>query len=172
MIFSFSEPLIQPSKVRQFTWIVIVAYGLAIAVIFICVMATFPGYVNDDSIEQYNEWYFGASYKIVNSFYLIFLFASNAVTIFAIFQICRNVKKLNKFNSNVTINMRTIIIHAVLISLQTLVALINSIDPFIPMLQKKIYLIGTVLVIVDLIVQLAICFICLSMCSNFNWGKL
>ena len=48
---SLTDPCISPYKVRTILRVGIIGYGLAMVVILICVMATFPGYVSNNSTE-------------------------------------------------------------------------------------------------------------------------
>jgi hypothetical protein len=84
---------------------------------------------------------------------------------FGIYKIFETTKELQKYNTKVTINKRTMILHSVLLALQSFVAVFNALDYYIPFLYKRNALINIILTLVDLIVQLTICYICLTMGS-------
>ncbi len=58
------------------------------------------------------------------------------------------------------------IIHTLLLTLQSLVAVFYALEPYITVLSLQSALIGTIMTAVDLIVQLMICYICLTMGSH------
>ena len=75
------------------------------------------------------------------------------------------------FNDNISINKRTMILHCVLLTLQNLVVFVWAFDPYIPILINRSNLIYIVLTGIDVIVQLMICFICVTMGSHINLRK-
>ena len=85
---------------------------------------------------------------------------------FGICKIIITTSELQKSNSYVTINKRTMILHSILLTLQSLVTVFNAFEPFIPFLKSHAGLINVVLTTADLIVQLMICYICLTMGSH------
>jgi hypothetical protein len=87
LICSLNEPCISPRSVRIIKWTGIVCYVLAMIVMWIWDLATWPGYVNDDSLDQYSKWWnttYTQVYRATNLLWLTITFASMAVTIFAI----------------------------------------------------------------------------------------
>jgi hypothetical protein len=105
-------------------------------------------------------------WKATTPIWLFINLISTALTIFAIFKILKTAKELEKYIDNVTINKRTMTLHAAILSLQSLVTIINSLLPYIPFLYNRQYIINIILVAVEVLVQLAICFICLTMGSH------
>ena len=93
-------------------------------------------------------------------------FGSTFVTIFGICKIFRTSSELKKYNSNVTLNKRNMILHSILLTLQSLVTVLNTTEAFIPIFFNHGVLINIVMNVVDLIVQLMICYICLTMGSS------
>ncbi len=85
---------------------------------------------------------------------------------FGICKIFQTSSELQKYNSNVTVNTRNMILHSILLTLQSLVTLFNGFEPFIQFLFSHAVLINVVMTAVDLIVQLMICYICLTMGSH------
>ncbi len=85
---------------------------------------------------------------------------------FGIFKIFRTSSELQKYNSKVTINTRNMILHSILVTLQSFVYLLFALIAFIPFFTRHGPLINIVVTAVDLIVQLMICFICLTMGSH------
>lgn len=84
---SLTDPCISPFKVRTILRVGIIGYGLTMIVILICVMATFPGYVNDNSTEYFYDWQYGPYRIIKNSLWLTLIFTSTIVIIFSIWKI-------------------------------------------------------------------------------------
>ncbi len=58
------------------------------------------------------------------------------------------------------------ILHSLLLTLQSLVTVVYALLPYIPVLFGRAALINIVVTAVDLIVQLLICYICLTMGSQ------
>ncbi len=98
--------------------------------------------------------------------WLMMTFGSTGVTIFGIIKIFRTSSELQKYNSNVTINTRNMILHSILLTLQSLVSVLNALLPFFPLFYSHGRIITIVTSAVDLIVQLMICYICLTMGSH------
>ena len=92
-------------------------------------------------------------------------FVSTGVTIFGIIKIFRTSSELQKYNSNVTVNTRNMILHSILLTLQSFVNVFAALS-YIPFLQSHAVQISIVVSVVDLIVQLMICYICLTMGSH------
>lgn len=64
------------------------------------------------------------------------------------------------------------IFHVGLLGLQCSVAVFYVLEPFITYFADHLALISTVLIIVDVFVQLAICYICITMGSSVQLRKL
>ncbi len=64
------------------------------------------------------------------------------------------------------------ILHAVLVTLQSFVTVLTSIYPYIGVLYQKQDLIGLILIVIDVIVQLMICYICLTVGSHEHLRKI
>ncbi len=79
--------------------------------------------------------------------------------------------ELQKYNTNVTINKHTMIIHSLLLTLHSFVAIVFALVPYIPVFFNHSSLISVVATIVDMIVQLMICYICLTMSSHVHLRK-
>ena len=90
-------------------------------------------------------------------------FASTGVTLFGIIKIFRTSSELQKYNSNVTVNTRNMILHSALLTLTTV---FNALEPYIPLFFSDGGLIIIVVVLLDLMVQLMMCYICLTMGSH------
>jgi hypothetical protein len=71
--------------------------------------------------------------------------------------------ELQKYNNKVTINKLTMVLHTLLVTLQSLVVVFSTLLNCIRAFYKHSALVSTVLIAVDLIVQLMICYICLTM---------
>jgi hypothetical protein len=95
-------------------------------------------------------------------------FVSTLVTMFGIIKIFRTSSELQKYNSSVTINKRTLILHSILLTLQSLVNVFNVLILYNPFISSHSALISIVVTAVDLIVQLMICYICLTMGSHVH----
>ncbi len=85
---------------------------------------------------------------------------------FGIYKIFGTTVQLQKFYTKVSINKRTMIIHTLLLALQSLVVIVNTLVPYIQFFYNHAHLITIIVTVVDLIVQLMICYICLSMGSH------
>ena len=69
-------------------------------------------------------------------------------------------------------NKRTMILHAILVTLLSFATVLNSIYPYIGVLYQRQDLIGLILIVIDVIVQLMICYICLTIGSHENLRKI
>ncbi len=98
--------------------------------------------------------------------WLMMTFGSTGVTIFGIIKIFRTSSELQKYNSNVTVNTRNMILHSFLLTLQSLVNVLNALKPFITFFLNYSGVFSIVVSAVDLMVQLMICYICLTMGSH------
>ena len=98
-------------------------------------------------------------------------FVSAGVTIFGIIKIYRTSSELQKYNSKVTINTRNMILHSILLALQSLVNVFNALILYIPFFLNHFGVITIVVTATDLIVQLMICYICLTMGSHVQLRK-
>ncbi len=85
---------------------------------------------------------------------------------FGICKIFKTSSELQKYNSSVTLNTRNMILHSILLALQSLVNVFSALEPYIQFLNSHGPLISIFLTAVDLIVQLMICYICLTMGSH------
>ena len=97
--------------------------------------------------------------------WLILTFVSTGVTMFGIIKIFRTSSELQKYNSNITVNTRNMILHSILLTFQSFVNVLYALETYIPFLLSHGALITIVTTVVDLIVQLMICYICLTMGS-------
>ena len=98
--------------------------------------------------------------------WLTLTFVSTGVTMFGICKIFRTSSELQKYNSNVTVNTRNMTLHSILLTLQSLVNVLNVLEPYILLFSSYGPLINIVTTVIDLIVQLMICYICLTMGSH------
>jgi hypothetical protein len=85
---------------------------------------------------------------------------------FGIYKIFRTSSELQKYNTNVTINTRNMVLHSILLTLQSFVNVLFAFEPFIPFFSSHGAIIFIIVTAVDLIVQLMICYICLTMGSH------
>jgi hypothetical protein len=63
------------------------------------------------------------------------------------------------------------LLHSAMLTLQSLVAAVYALTYYIPLLNYRSALCNIVITVVDLIVQLVICYICLTMGSNVQLCK-
>ncbi len=97
-----------------------------------------------------------------NMIWLVINFASTIATVYAICNIFVNVRELRKNNSKVEINSRTMILHCVVLIFNCFVLFFYCV-PYSTFGPKQWASIEVMSAAADLIVQLAICFICLTM---------
>ena len=171
MICSLTPTYLSPKTVRVIKWMITIVYTGVMIAMCIWGMVTFPGFQSSNSTELL-EWYSGFWETITNAFWLSISFSSTAVTIFAIFKIFGITKELEKYNNNVKINKRSMTLHVVLLCLQSTISIIIALIPYIITLFKSRNLVYIILTVVDVTVQLLICFICLTMNSNAQLRKL
>ena len=131
---------------------------------YIWSMVTFPGFVNDDSLDQFFQWAHGPWYKTTHFFQLIMINGSTIFAMFALFTFFRASKEIEKCNTNVCLNKRSLVLHLLLLILITVVS-------SAPLLRNRNSLYYIVLTITDMILQLTICYICLTMGSNAQLRK-
>ena len=170
-IFSMNPTTFSPKTIRIVNLIGTITYTGVIVAMYIWSMCTFPGYSNIDSFYQFDVWYSGYWQNITLAFWLVITFTSTTITIFAICKILRTSKELTKHNTNITINKRSMILHGLLLTLQSLVSVFYTLAPYIPALYNRWQLINIVLIAVDVIVQIVICYICVTMGSNVYLRK-
>ena len=87
---------------------------------------------------------------------------------FGIIRIFRTSSELQKYNSNVTVNTRNMILHSILLTLQSFVNVLNAFIPYFPFFYSYTIPINIFVTAVDLIMQLMICYICLTMGSHVH----
>ena len=85
---------------------------------------------------------------------------------YGIYKIFRTSSELQQYNSNVTINKRTMTLHSILLTLQSLVNFFYAFANRFPFFSSHGTMIYFTVTEVDLIVQLMICYICLTMGSH------
>lgn len=95
---------------------------------------------------------------------------STAVTGFSIFKIFHTMKELQSINLNVKISKRTFTLHLVLLTLQAINVIMFFANDFHPA-NEVIYVNYFSLPIVDFFMQVAICFICLSLGAHRNLNR-
>ncbi len=87
---------------------------------------------------------------------------------YGIYKIIETTKELQKYNEKVTINNKTLILHTVLLTLQSFAAVFDALSPYIKIFYIHVQIINIVVTAVNLIVQLLICYICLTMGSHVH----
>ena len=130
---------------------------------YIWSMVTFPGYVDDDSLDYFNKWYSGPWNKTTNESWYVMSYGSTIIFIFALTKFFRVSREIEKWNSKICLNKRSLVLHLLLIILITAG---YSISPYVPFINKRAGLFNTVITITDMILQITICYICLTMGSN------
>ncbi len=90
---------------------------------------------------------------------------------FGINKICITTKELQKYNTNITINKNTMILHSIMLTLQSLVAIIYALVPYIKIFLAHNVKINIIVIVVDLSVQIMICYICLTMGCHVHLRK-
>ena len=126
-------------------------------------MISFPGYVDaNGSPIRFFEWYDGRLYNSlvlgVTTNYSVLALLSTCVTIYSICKIFQTTSRLSATNPNIKINKSTMILHCCLLVIQTAESLATTI-PY-DFSARAYLIIYTALPIVDLIVQVMICYIC------------
>jgi hypothetical protein len=74
-------------------------YSIVIVACCIWGLFSYPGYVNDDSLEKCGIWFVGTWRQITNAFWMLATLTSTGVTLFAICKILQTAKELEKYNS-------------------------------------------------------------------------
>ncbi len=90
---------------------------------------------------------------------------------FAICKIARTARQLSLHNNKVSINNRTMLIHSVLLALQSFVAVISTLSYYFAVLYNHESLINIFLLGVNVIGQIMICYICVTMGSDVRLRK-
>ncbi len=159
-ICSLTPSLISVDTIKVIKWSGIFVYSSVILANYIWSIVTFPGYVNDDSFDQYYEWYYGPQNLITIVFWLAMIYGSTIFVMFALCKFFSASREIEKWNTNVCFNKRSLVLHILLLILITVV---SSIIPFFPF-HTNLFKISVT--ITDMIFQLTICYICLTMGSN------
>ncbi len=79
-------------------------------------------------------------------------FTSTVVTVFGICKIFETTKELQKYNVNVTVNKRTLMLHSSLLTLQSLMAVFYALIPYIQALLHHFVFINILVATGDLVV--------------------
>ncbi len=132
--FSSTPTCISGSTISIINWSGIIVYTSVTLVMCIWSLITYPGYVNDDSNEQYYEWYFGPLNRTTNYLWLVMNDCSTFFLLVALFNLFRVLRKIDKWIRTVSLNKRSYVLHLLLLILITLV---YSIFPFIPLLYDR-----------------------------------
>lgn len=96
------------------------------------------------------------------------IYSSTFFVIFALFKFFKASREIEKWNTNVCFNKRSLVLHLLLLIFITVV---SSIIPYVPYLYNRYDLFYTVVTITDTMYQLTICYICLTMTSNSQISK-
>ena len=108
-------------KIKIIKWSGIIIYTSVMVVLYIWSMVTYPGYVNDDSLDQYLKWYYGSQYYITNVCLQTMSYGSTFFVLFALFKFFRTSREIEKWNTNVCFNKKSLVLHLLLLILNTLV---------------------------------------------------
>ena len=138
------------------------------AVCWLILMITFPGFVNEGSLDKYNHWIsstFNPIYFLCNIVWALFITISTLLTGIAISKIFQLVKLLQQTNKKFFVNKQTMLFHCTILVLNCLVVIVNSL-PYSAFNHLEWTVVGVIVTLVDLMVQLCICFICWTMGSS------
>lgn len=123
----------------------------------------FPGY-ND----KYEEWFYGQFIKIrllTKSIWILINLVSTAVTVFAVIWLLQTIKTLRRTNQRIDLNKNSLILHSILLVIQSTTAILDTSAYYLS--SSRVYG-GTILLetLADLVLQLVICYICLTIGSD------
>lgn len=124
-------------------------------------MISWPGWVSNGTIVNANDYLTGTFIKLDHIqiyAWLSFSLVSTLITVVSIIKIFKTTSQLSNNNYNVKTNNNTMILHLSLLIIQFLGIAASSLT-----ISLKI---GILLTILDLFVQLAICYICWTLGSS------
>jgi uncharacterized membrane protein len=115
-------------------------------------------------MNQYYDWYNGLRaifFLCINSIWSTLTIISSAVTIYAICKIIAINRELSLTNPNVKFNKKTMVLHSTLLIIQCCAVILAN----VPYTWAERYnnIIWAVMPVIDMIVQLLICFICFTL---------
>ena len=128
-------------------------------------MVSFPGYFDSTGLMyQFYDWINGLYTNLYLSIIAIWSTLTIASTITSIYAICKILainKELSLTNPNVKINKKTMVLHSTLLIVQSCTAILAN----IPWSWAPRYniIIWAVIPVIDMIVQLLICYICYTL---------
>ena len=115
-------------------------------------------------MKQYYDWYYGLDANLIisiTSIWSTLTIISTSVTIYSICEIFAINKELSVTNPNVKINKKTMVLHSTLLIIQcSAVILANVPYKWAPQFYVKLW---AVIPLIDMIVQLLICYICYTL---------
>jgi hypothetical protein len=163
--FSLKKQLFTHHQIKYIYWIGIISFTSTIIALWFLLIVTFPGYYVDGSFDKVNQWNQNTYEPILfcsNMIWLSFNIASTIFTVFAILKIFDTVKELRKTNTKINLNSRTMILHCVVLIFNCFILFFYCV-PYSTFSSRQWAAIEVMSAAADLIVQLTICFICLTM---------
>lgn len=107
-----------------------IIYSAAQIALYIWMIVTYPGYVNDGTTDEFLVWLVNPFNKymlnIGHLLWLVLNMGSCLVTIYALWVIFATVKNLATTRTNMALNKKSMMLHASLLTVQTLVVLVNT----------------------------------------------
>ena len=112
-------------------WAVIGVYTASIVGLWLWFILSYPGYVNDGTTDEFNNWLEFRFYRYMNNsthfLWLIIELISCIVTIYAIHSIFNTVSQLATSRTELALNKMTLAAHGTLLTIQTLIVIVNTI---------------------------------------------
>jgi uncharacterized membrane protein len=162
---SLAETCLTTGCVKYTGWGVGIGYTTVITVLIMWLMISFPGwYLSNGSMNQFYDWFHGLYTKLYtsnNAFWTSLTIMSTITTIYAICKIFAINRELSLTNPNVKINKKSMVLHSTLLIIQCFVVFLANVSYFwAPRFYNQLL---TVLPMIDMIVQLLICYICFTL---------
>ncbi len=166
-VIQMTERWVTVDRIKVIGWAVSLTYITIQTVDLLIKCILFPGYYDEDGSQQ--DWFQFRSKFFDPLDYWEFIFyasltiVSSLLTVYAVVKIFGTSKMLDASNSNVHLNKRAMVLHSLLLVIQCLF-MIYFVVAYQQLLQGNNAFVMEP--IVDLIVQLLICYICWALGSN------
>ena len=124
LICSLTKPCVSQKFIKNSLWIGIFSQIVALTVLWLVLMITYPGRNN----LNYNTCYSGTFtyiFSVMSYIWLFFTLLSTFLTIYAIKKIFKTVQELQKNNATVKINRRAMTIHCLVLIVNSIVVLLQ-----------------------------------------------
>ena len=164
IVCSKTIPILSENNVRSLKLAITISYTLCMIILCGFIMGTIANSIKYGSIN-FKEWLNSSKVRTIffysRAIWLGLNLVATIFTVFSVKMILANIKELQLTNPNFQSNSKTMMLHCLMLVLHTIVQAINSL-PTEWFNQKQWEFIVATLVVLSLVQQLQISFICLT----------